>query len=721
VKVYHGDTVKQNKDSLFSLLVLAGLWALFHHRVLFLGQTFVMEDSSRFFFPLWKWGSDVLHQGLIPLWNPDAGLGTPYLADPEMAVWYPPLRLLYFLFSPVSAFSLAIVGHHLLGMAGFWCYARERGSSPWAALAGALLFGFPIAVVCFTWDPAMLLAYAWVPWIFLACERLWNGRPGAFLCFSFLVAMQMGAGYPLFCYLTVLALTLEWLLRSKSQLEKLGREKWLVCAGWWVLGLGLALAFNLSWGLPFFEFKGLSNIDRRLGMAQSLPLENLMTWLDPFHSGHPLHHSSPIPYWLSSFFMGIPAFVAVAWGVFKRRVEIIPLGLLLFFTVLAMGSTLVLGDAAKWVLPFYNWVARSGYLLILVFFYVARLSMGVFAELVEGKMEGKVEWTWFGLTLSFFLLAFWTGTPMDLVSAWVACAMCLFAALKDFFPPGARWAFLICAIVLSLGPPDRSVNLTMERAFYDEKPLVLEKTRMSGRIYQSPKVTDSYGVLSASSVSGIYGHLKEALAPNFPLAFGQEEVSYVNPLMLNFYLRCYLWQGDGPPQKVLDYLSAQYSMNEEGEISKNPGAYPKWFSVRTAGPLRLWQGSHAFPFLLPDDLRDTCVILNSSVYGEYSPREVSEAFRDPGRIDLKAQGKGRALLVSSETAYPGWSASVNGNRRSLEIVNGGFRGLVLNDGEEEVSLSYRPNSFKLGCFLSLLVLGLWLGMVLNWGRERFNA
>lgn len=721
MKVYHGDTVKQNKDHLFSLLVLAGLWALFHHRVLFLGQTFVMEDSSRFFFPLWKWGSDVLHQGSIPLWNPDAGLGTPYLADPEMAGWYPPLRLLYFLFPPVTAFNLAIVGHHLWGMVGFWAYAKQRGVSSWASLAGALLFGFPIAVVCFTWDPAMLLAYAWVPWVFLACEKLWNDRPGAFLAFSLCVAMQMAAGYPLFCYLTLLALSLEWLLRSKGLLANLGFQKYWGRTGWLAVGLGLALAFNLSWGLPFFEFKGLSNIDRRLGMAQSLPLEYLMTWLDPFHSGHPLHHSSPIPYWLSTFFMGIPTLAVIAWGIFKRKAELIPLGLFFLLTILAMGSTMFLGDGAKGLVPFYHWVARSGYVLVLVFFFAARSAMGSFAELVEGKAEGNVEWVWSLSTLFFFGLAFWAGTPMGLASAWVACVLCLCAALRDFFPSGARWAFLLCAIVLSLGPADQNVNFTMDRAFYDEKPTVLEKMWVRGRLYQSPKVTDSYGVLSAASIEGAYGHLKEALAPNFPLAFGREEVSYVNPLMLNFYLRCYLWQGEGPPQRVLDYLSVRYSMDEGGKISGNPAAFPKWFSVRSASPLKLWQGSRAFPCLLPDDLRDNCAVSNTSDYGEYSPREVGETFRNSDRVDLKAVGKGRALLVSSEMAYPGWNANVNGKRRPLEVVNGGFRGLVLNDGEEEASLSYRPTSFKLGCFLSLLVCGLWLGLALKWGRDRLYA
>src|ERR1700690_1485783 len=81
------------------LAILLVLWAAYYYRILFLGHTVVLLDSSRFFYPLWKWGAGVWRQGLIPLWNPDAGFGTPYLADPQMAAWYPPQFFFYSLFS----------------------------------------------------------------------------------------------------------------------------------------------------------------------------------------------------------------------------------------------------------------------------------------------------------------------------------------------------------------------------------------------------------------------------------------------------------------------------------------------------------------------------------------------------------------------------------------------------------------------------------------------
>jgi len=78
---------------------------------------------------------------------------------------------------------------------------------------------------------------------------------------------------------------------------------------------------------------------------------------------------------------------------------------------------------------------------------------------------------------------------------------------------------------------------------------------------------------------------------------------------------------------------------------------------------------------------------------------------------LKAEGRGRALLVSSETADPGWKAQVDGKPKTLQMVNYAFRGIVLNEGESRVVLNYEPLSFRLGLFLAFLVMGWWIEQI----------
>ena len=205
------------------IVLLVALWTFFYYRVFFTGHTFVLGDSSRFFYPLWKWGGDIWNRGLIPLWNPDAGFGTPYLADPQMAAWYPPLRVAYLFLGPVDAFNVCILFHHLFVLVGFFMFAKGRGFSNSSAFLGAVLFGFSIHAVSLSSDPSILLSFSWIPWVFLSADLLFGGSRWGIAVLSVSLAMQMASGYPLLTYLTLLVLGaekgLEWFSRSNGAIS----------------------------------------------------------------------------------------------------------------------------------------------------------------------------------------------------------------------------------------------------------------------------------------------------------------------------------------------------------------------------------------------------------------------------------------------------------------------------------------------------------------------
>src|SRR5579872_640019 len=249
--------------------LLGACWAFFYYRVLFMGHSFVLEDSSRFFYPLWKWGGDVWNRGLVPLWNPDAGFGTPYLADPQMAAWYPPLRLAYLFLGRVAAFNASILFLHLFALVGFFLFAKGRGFSSPAAFLGSIFFGFSIHAVSLSSDPSILLSFSWIPWVFLSADLIFRGSWWGMITLSVSLAMQAASGFPLLIYLTLLVLGMEkvceWFFHKETHAE-MGREQLTQLLS----ALGLAIAFNLVWGLPFSEFKGLSNIPLRLELRQGM-------------------------------------------------------------------------------------------------------------------------------------------------------------------------------------------------------------------------------------------------------------------------------------------------------------------------------------------------------------------------------------------------------------------------------------------------------------------
>jgi hypothetical protein len=67
-------------------------------------------------------------------------------------------------------------------------------------------------------------------------------------------------------------------------------------------------------------------------------------------------------------------------------------------------------------------------------------------------------------------------------------------------------------------------------------------------------------------------------------------------------------------------------------------------------------------------------------------------------------------LVVSDTWYPGWRARVNGNSREIYKANYLFQAILLEAGNNDVIISYNPNSFIYGCGLSFLGVVLFVAL-----------
>ena len=80
------------------------------------------------------------------------------------------------------------------------------------------------------------------------------------------------------------------------------------------------------------------------------------------------------------------------------------------------------------------------------------------------------------------------------------------------------------------------------------------------------------------------------------------------------------------------------------------------------------------------------------------------------RIDVKTESAAPSLLVLSENHYPGWQASVDGQRAEILRVNYNQRGVAVPAGKHFVSFVYRPFSILAGLVASglmLIALSLW--------------
>ena len=755
-------------ENLYGPLALTLLVVLFYWKVIFGNSIFVFVDASRFFYPLWKWGSDVLKQGWIPLWNPDAQFGTPYFADPQMAYAYPPVPLLYSVLSPLHAFATLVILHHLWALLGFWVFARKEGFSSMASFLGSLIFGFSLHVVCSSWTPVALLTISWIPWVFFAVGKVWRGEKNGFLFLSLAWSMQLAAGYPVLVYLTVLAVGMHLVWRFTtipplSPFVKGGRnhnrdippfEKGLFgfvgtqgffpvsavgeggISCWACLGkIGVAgivaLAYNLVWGLPFSELFKLSNYENGAGRFQDLGWLDFGTIVSPFDQGHPLLPGYHGPhYWVSTYFVGLPTLCLLIWGAFRFVYK--KASWPVFFPLLALSlGVLGLGGLLRGFFPGYSLVIHSGYWLALLVFWIAWMAMES-AESFAGKflpLENRLLWA--GIVTIVFLAALlvssFSGT---FFSPWVLGLSFLLSVIPAFSPQReVRWGVLTMALALSLGSAAHSINILLDKSYYETPPSTVAFLTKPGRLFFTPPLLKEAVVLQGDNMEQAYGAAKEKLYPNWPLEYGMEEAPVYNTLQLkssfDWTFKAFQFSARHSRQ-VLNYLSVRYLFGKNNfadlkkvippgaflPISENSAAFPKWYTVKEA-VYCLNAGGEWMAEEGTMDYKTQCVIGDCSKVGRYQTRPVQAASCKPSEVEIKADGPGRALLVSSETAYPGWKLRVDGHERAVETVNHSFRGVVLNDGETQATFTFEPVTFRLGLFLALLVCALWAGLLLK--------
>jgi hypothetical protein len=87
------------------------------------------------------------------------------------------------------------------------------------------------------------------------------------------------------------------------------------------------------------------------------------------------------------------------------------------------------------------------------------------------------------------------------------------------------------------------------------------------------------------------------------------------------------------------------------------------------------------------------------------------------RVEIEADAGTTSLLMLTDSNYPGWYATVNGQVAPIVSANYLFRGVVVPPGKSKVEFVYEPRSFWLGAALSLVALFALSGLLL-WERRR---
>lgn len=263
------------------------------------------EDDVLYYFPMRAFFHEAVTARHWPWFNPWTGLGRPYAADPQTAIWYPPTWLFAAL-PPIHAYPLSLWLHVVLALWGMYRLLRAGTLDCRAALFGGIAFAFCGFLLAHRAHFSMQHAAAWAPWVIWRLQRFAvageTARAGRLPAAVAVLALQCLAGHVQMVALTVIAaLVLIFAgpraatrTKQKRRLQiELPLARWLVAC---LLALGV---FAVQWVPSLLYLRLCTRVDRTYSdfIENSWHPASAVGWLLPMLYGQRTPNFFDQPYW----------------------------------------------------------------------------------------------------------------------------------------------------------------------------------------------------------------------------------------------------------------------------------------------------------------------------------------------------------------------------------------------------------------------------------------
>ena len=137
-------------------------------------------------------------------------------------------------------------------------------------------------------------------------------------------------------------------------------------------------------------------------------------------------------------------------------------------------------------------------------------------------------------------------------------------------------------------------------------------------------------------------------------------------------------------------------------VYRNPEAFPRVWTVHKSDEVR---GSAEIPEIQKPlaDLRAATFVHETVPVLEVCPGQdtTRQVERSSDFILLEAEMQCKGMVIVSDTYFPGWKATVDGNSTPVYETYGMIRGVVAERGRHRIEMRYRPLPVYLGCGLAM--------------------
>ncbi len=689
-------------------------------------------DYGAYQLPVREFAREELLEGRFPLWIPYLGCGMPLHAGQQASLAYLPLMTFVMLCGANVGIKLSLFLHLLAGYVGEYRLARQFGVSRAAATLAACVTAQSGFVVTHLMQGhvTLVLAYGLIPWFFLCVSHFLERPEGrTVLALGWLVAAFVLIGHPQMPYYALLC-GLAW--GASSLVVGAASRHRLRAIAWSVIAAMLALCLAAIQLLPTLELMadGAATSERGsveyAGTIALAPLD-LLRFVVPDCFGNLLRglpeFQSPDFFHEKAGYLGWAVPLLAFYGLTRANVRRWELGVsfgCVVLLVIALGNATAGFAVLGRNLPGLCLFRCPGRVLAVVsclFPLVAASGLDALLRrrpMAVGRQYAAVAFTiW--VIASFFLYHLldeadqfpweryrvfagehlaWTGSVALLMglTTVVTLLVCrtrrgsvrakfagvLIVALADL------WNGNGCLMRLS---PDESLTMPPE----------VRRVQPPIRFAHVPKSSRDRGLGMR------YSKLVPTAVRAHRSMIGTNEGGVVPAAVERLYQAVLQHADRRDAHRLLAALSCQWVCT---------GAGGEWLPVESPLPrLRFLPDSKASLAEVP--ITD----LNPSDWPEY--QEVIHVLSESSQslvVEWNAEEPGS--FVVADTAYPGWSCSIDGIPSPTTTIHGVFRGTTVGAGHHRIEMTYSPLSFRWGVLGS--VLGLIWSLLLWWRHRVFD-
>jgi hypothetical protein len=713
------------------------------------GQVLNGHDFRTMFYPLQQYILQTLKAGELPLWNPHQFIGVPLIGNPHAALFYPGSWLVW-LIGVQRGIGLLMVLHVWWGAWGMARLARGFGSTHTGSLLAGVVFGMSgwVGARFYAGHYNLILVWAWLPWAMVAYRyALDHAGWRALLPGMGALGAAILAGYsPMLVYIgwALLAMGV-WHVAQAADPARAARHAALRLIAIGIGGVILGAAVMLPTAqLSLRATRDANNL--RFANSYALPPAQYLSALAlPDLYGNP--KTAPSYYWGADFYEEYTAYAGLLpllaiplmfrW---LRREAWFFLGLIAFGLVLSVGVegglTALL---VSWIPGYGAFRAPARGLLLAVIgmagltaLLVTALQTSTPAERHEALQPALRVWIPAAATLAFALAIYFSGwyasashvEPMPeramkiagvlmeagliLCGVWVVLWLW---AKPDATLETTRWALGLTAVLIILDAWHVAIPvMTVGPVF--EAPI------WTGARTNVPTTPDArvlmVGPANGASVTGHYHVLGYDPLPIDAFDKLQKADDKTNPL-----------------GRVNTLLGVKYYMTSEP--LDNPDfeligiAYDSFYYERKDPFPRAWFASAIIRESSDQAVRDHLLDPNfNALQDVYVDGAVTCPTGENGTAAITAYSAndvtvttdgGGGLLVLSDQYYPGWRATIDGQRADIYRADTIFRAVCVPAGAHTVRYEFRPTSFYAGVILTAAGWAMWLVLVGWWYRR----